>query len=65
MALELVQQLRELTALPEDRGSSPSPYMSAPQASVSLVPRGPNTLFWSLWAPRACGTRTRAGKTPK
>lgn len=34
MGLELVQQLRALAAPPEDPGSSPSPYMSAPQASV-------------------------------
>lgn len=40
MGLELVQQLRALAAPPEDPGSSPRPYMSAPQASVNSSAKG-------------------------
>lgn len=58
MGLELAQQLRALAAPPEDPGSSPSPYMSAPQASVTPVPRGPNALFWPLWEPHVRGAQT-------
>lgn len=38
-----------LAALPEDRGSIPSTYMMSTTIYGSS-PRGPDALFWPLWA---------------
>jgi hypothetical protein len=54
----MVQQLRRLTALPEDLGSIPGTYVTA-QTFCNPNPKGPNT----LWPLRVLHTGIHASKT--
>jgi len=63
---EMAQQLRALTALPEDLGLIPSTNMPVHNChNCNSSSRGSATLFWLLWAPDTSDSIDKhVGRTP-